>query len=107
MIKLYRGLIDILIDNSRRMDEMFTGHIRKQSLDDDGGDFGVSGFWNLLLEVTFLLFIKTFIAIGVVLTVSLAIVFFPLYALKQSVINIINHRAPPFETNEPNFVEPK
>lgn len=105
MIKLYRGLIDILILCSRNMDEQFTKHIRKQS-SEDSGDFGVSGFWNLLLEVTLLLFIKLFIAIGVVLTVSLAIVFFPLYAIKQSVLNILNHRAIPFES-EPNFTEPK
>jgi hypothetical protein len=104
MIKLYRGLIDILILCSRNMDEQFTKHIRKQS-SEDRGEFGVGGFWNLLLEVTLLLFIKLFIAMGVVLTVSLAIIFFPLYALKQSVVNILNHRATPFE--EPTFTEPK
>jgi hypothetical protein len=78
------------------MDEMFTSHIRGVN-PDDGGDFGVNGFWNLLLEVTFLLFIKLFIICGVLLTVTLAVVFFPLYALKQSVLNILNYRAIPFE----------
>lgn len=104
MIKLYRGLINILILCSRNMDEQFTKHIRKQSTD-DGGEFGVCGFWNLLLEVTFLLFIKLFIAAGVLLTIMLAIIFFPLYALKQSIINILTHRALPFEEN--NFTEHK
>lgn len=104
MIKLYRGLIDILIHNSRQMDEMFCKHIRKGT-PDNSGDFGVSGFWNLLLEVTFLLFTKFFIACGVILTVSLALVFFPLYALKQSVVNILNHRALPFE--EPQHTDTK
>ena len=103
MIKLYRGLIDILIFNSRQMDEMFTKHIR-DGAPEGNGDFGVNGFWNLLLEVTFLLFTKSFIAIGVILSVSLAVVFFPLYALKQSISNILNHRATPFE---PEPVEPK
>jgi hypothetical protein len=103
MIKLYRGLIDILIFNSRSMDEMFTRHIRDGT--EAGGDFGVNGFWNLLLEVTFLLFTKFFIACGVVLTVSLAIIFFPLYAVMQAILNILNHRALPFE--EPTVVEPK
>ena len=104
MIKLYRGILDILILCSRNMDEQFTKHIRKHS-SDAGGEFGVGGFWNLLLEVTFSLFIKVFIASGVMLTVSLAVIFFPLYALKQSVLNILNHRALPFE--EPTFTEPK
>jgi uncharacterized membrane protein len=85
------------------MNEMITTHIRHDA-SVDGGDFGVNGFWNLLLEVTFLLFLKVFISVGVLLIVSLAIVFFPLYALKQSFLNIFNHRAIPFES-EP--AEPK
>lgn len=103
MIKLYRGLIDILIFNSRTMDEQFTKHIREGCQGDSDNDFGVKGFWNFLLEVTMVLFVKFFIAFGVCLTVSLAIIFFPLYAIKTSIMNIINHRAPPFE---PEFVEP-
>ena len=101
MIKLYRGLIDILIFNSRQMDEMVTNHVRKDA-PDDTGDFGVNGFWNLLLEVTFLLFTKMFIACGVLLTVGLAVVFFPLHAMRVSVINIMNHRADPFPVEQIN-----
>lgn len=102
MIKLYRGLIDILIFNSRQMDEMFTKHVREDA-PDNTGDFGVNGFWNLLLEVTFLLFTKMFIACGVLLTVGLALVFFPLHAMRVACINIMNHRADPFpvEQTEP------
>ena len=94
MIKLYRGLIDILIFNSRQMDEMFTKHVR-QDVPNNTGDFGVNGFWNLLLEVTFLIFTKMFIACGVLLTVALALVFFPLYALRVSVRNVLTHQATP------------
>lgn len=99
MIKLYRGLIDILIFNSRQMDEMLTKHVR-QDAPDYTGDFGVNGFWNLLLEVTFLLFTKMFIACGVILTVALAVVFFPLHALRVAVVNIVNHRAEPFTIDQ-------
>jgi len=103
MIKLYRGLIDILIFNSRTMDEMFTKHIREGCQSDDNNDFGVKGFWNFLLEVIMVIFVKVFIAFGVLLTVSLAVIFFPLYAIKTSVMNVMDHRATPFQ---PEFVEP-
>ena len=108
MINLYRGLIDILIYSSRQMDEMFTTHIRGENGngEDNSGDFGVSGFWNFLLEVVCLLFVKTFIIVGTILMVSLAIMFFPLYAIMTSILNIINHRAIPFEDNR-DYVEPK
>jgi hypothetical protein len=100
MIKLYRGLIDILIYNSRQMDEMFTKHVR-EDVPNNTGDFGVSGFWNLLLEVTFLLFTKMFIACGVLLAVSLALVFFPLHAMRIAIVNMLNHRAEPFPVEQP------
>lgn len=104
MIKLYRGLVDILIVNSRTMDQEFTEHIRDCESTGEN-DFGVKGFWNLLLEVVILLFVKLFVSFGVLLVTALAIVFFPLYALKTSISNVLNHRASSFV--DPEYVEPK
>ena len=87
------------------MDQQFTEHIRGECECDDDNTFGVKGFWNLLLEVIVILFVKMFVAFGVLLATSLAIVFFPLYALKTSISNILNHRAAAFE--DVAFVEPK
>ena len=104
MLKLYRGIVDILTERSEGLTLAFRNHIREFN---DGvthdNNFGVKGFWNLLLEITYVMYVKLFVAVGVVLTVTLTILFFPLYAMSMAVNNIMSHRAPPFE---PEFVEP-
>lgn len=104
MLELYRGLIDILIFQSRVMDEKTIFHIRGfNNGQTDSNNFGVSGFWNLLLEIAFIMFNKIIVAFGIVLTVVLAIIFFPLHALCVAMLNILNHRA---EVVDPTFIEP-
>jgi hypothetical protein len=104
MLKLYRGLVDILAAKCEGMSDSFSKHIRTFN---DGetrsNNFGVKGFWNLLLEVVYILYVKLFVAVGIILTVTLAVAFFPLHALHMTIINIMNHRAEPFpiEYNEP------
>jgi hypothetical protein len=49
------------------------------------------------------MYVKLFVAVGVVLTITLAIIFFPLYAMSVAINNIMTHRATPFE---PEYVEP-
>jgi hypothetical protein len=100
MIKLYRGIIDIFVFNSRQMDEMLTTHIR-HGVPPESGDFGAAGFWNFLLEVVMLIITKIFYIVSLSVTTALAIVFFPLHAIKQSVMNLLDHRAPPFQFIEP------
>ena len=103
MLQLYRGLIDILIYQSRGMDEQFMQHIRSFNEGDSNPEnFGVSGFWNFLLEIICVMFVRAFLVIGTTLFVCLAIIFFPLYAIRMAVMNIMNHRAEPFpiETEE-------
>jgi hypothetical protein len=104
MLSLYRGLVDILTDQCEKLNSEFIKHIRKFN-DGETADnnFGVKGFWNLLLEVVYILYVKLFVATGIVLTISLAITFFPLHALRVAFMNIMNHRAEPFPTeyNEP------
>ena len=104
MLKLYRGLVDILAAKCESMSESFSKHIRTfNDGETETNNFGVKGFWNLLLEVVFVLYVKLFVALGIILTISLAVVFFPLYALYMAMINIMSHRADtfPIEYNEP------
>lgn len=108
MLKLYRGLVDILITQGQEFDGELKNHIRQFN---DGitqdNNFGIKGFWNFLLEITMIMFVKLFIATGILLTVSLAIVFFPLYGLKVMTGNILNHRATPFPMEHIEPVEDK
>lgn len=102
MLQLYRGLIDILIYQARGMDEQFTNHIRSfNSGDENPENFGVSGFWNFLLEIICVMFVRAFLVVGTVLFVGLALVFFPLYAIRSGIMSIINHRAEPFVVEQP------
>ena len=105
MLKLYRGLVDILTTRCEGLNDAFAKHIREFNTGEtDTNNFGVKGFWNLLLEITYILFVKLFVTIGILLTVVLAVVFFPLHGLQMLIVNILNHRAS-FE-NHPSLVEP-
>jgi len=98
MLELYRGLLDILTARCESLNDAFAKHIRTfNDGESQSNNFDVKGFWNLLLEITFVMYVKIFVALGIVLTVSLAITFFPLYALTIALTNIIGHRALPFE----------
>lgn len=102
MLELYRGLVDILTARCEGLNAAFSNHIRTfNDGKNDENSFGVNGFWNLLLEIVFVMYVKIFAALGVVLTVALALLFFPLHAIRIAISNIINHRAEPFVIDEP------
>jgi preprotein translocase subunit SecG len=104
MLKLYRGIVDILTARCEDLNNGFAQHIREfNDGDSNDNNFGVAGFWNLLLEITFVMYVKVFAALGIVLTVVLALLFFPLHALRIAVTNMLNHRAEPFAVDQ---VEP-
>ena len=104
MLKLYRGLVDILTARCEGLNDAFSKHIRTfNDGETNDNNFGVKGFWNLILEIIYILYVKIFVAIGIVLTVSLAVVFFPLHAFRVAITNILNHRATPFEQD---YIEP-
>lgn len=115
MIKLYRGLVDILTSQCESLNKEFITHIRTFNEGGDEQSFGTAGFWNLLLEVVYILYVKTFVGVGILMTIGLAVIFFPLYALWNSVTNAFNfnmrfhqqeqHDQRP-EINQ-QFVEPK
>lgn len=111
MLKLYRGIVDILTARCEGLNDAFAKHIRAfNNGETDENNFGVKGFWNLLLEIVFVMYVKMFAALGIVLTVALALVFFPLHAIRIAILNMINHRADPFPVDyveQPVIVEKK
>lgn len=101
MLELYRGLVDILTARCEGLNAAFSNHIRTfNDGKNDENSFGVNGFWNLLLEIVFVMYVKIFAALGVVLTVALALLFFPLHAIRIAISNIMNHRAEPFNIDQ-------
>jgi len=104
MISLYRGIVDILINQTEMLNKQFVKHIRTDA------NFGTAGFWNLLLEVTYIFYVKSFVAIGIVITLTLAVIFFPLYALRKSLSGAFSGTMPNFDQpisyEEPKMGEP-
>ena len=108
MLKLYRGIVDILICRSEGLNSAFAKHIREFNQGDDDQNYGTTGFWNLLLEVTYLLYVKLFVGLGLLITISLAICFFPLYAMTKAFggsFNAIRYESKPIEFTEPSLNE--
>lgn len=105
MINLYRGLVDILINQTEMLNKQFVKHIRTFNDGDPEENFGTAGFWNLLLEVTYIFYVKTFVAIGIGITILLAVVFFPLYALRKSMSTVFVMQR--FEHQPMVYEEPK
>lgn len=94
MLKLYRGLVDIFIKQSLVQEQEFVKHVRSEApAVVEEGTIGTRGFWNLMLEIVFVLFTKTVFLFGLVTVALLAIVSFPLYGIWQGILMMINHRA--------------
>ena len=110
MLKLYRGLVDIFIKQSLVQEQEFVKHVRSDTpAVAEEGTIGTRGFWNLMLEIVFVLFTKTVFLFGLVTVGVLAIISFPLYGIWQGVMMMINHRAAfePAVIEEPPKQEPK
>jgi hypothetical protein len=82
MLELYRGLVDIIVSNCRVLEADLIQHIRRDVTAKTiaPNTFGVCGFWNLMLEIIFVMFAKITFVLGITLTSVLAILFFPLNA---------------------------
>jgi hypothetical protein len=83
MTELYRGLIEILVMRFIEQVETLRMHIRANNsgrVENFEIDIGVSGFWNLMLEITFTIFSIIFLLSGVCLAATLAIVSYPFAA---------------------------
>ena len=110
MLKLYRGLVDIFIKQSLVQEQEFVKHVRSDTpAVAEEGTIGTRGFWNLMLEIVFVLFTKTVFLFGLITVGALAIISFPLYGIWQGIMMMINHRAAfePAIIEEPPKQEPK
>lgn len=81
IIELYRGLMNILIQQNLQFERNLIEHIRpfhkvRELQPGESGFF--NGFWNFMLEVSMVLFSKFIFVSGIILVLSLAIIFFPL-----------------------------
>jgi hypothetical protein len=107
MISLYRGIVDILITQTEVLNKQFVKHIRTFNDGDPTENFGAAGFWNLLLEVTCIFYVKAFVAIGIAVALGLALIFFPLYALRKAILGAFSGTMPKFEQQPITYEEPK
>jgi len=86
--------------------KQFVKHIRTFNEGNPNGNFCSAGFCNLLREGTYIFYVKSFVAFGIIMTVSLAIVFFPLYALRKAISGAFSGTMPRFD--QPiSYEEPK
>jgi len=111
MIKLYRGIVDILLTQSRDMGGQVSKHIRGTLTNKnvEENENGTTGIWNLLLEVIFLVFGQLILLVGLSIVASFAIVFFPMQAVWRAFMDMTNFRTSynNIGENQPVSVEPK
>ena len=111
MIKLYRGIVDILVTQSRDMGGQVSKHIRGTLTNKnvEENENGTTGIWNLLLEVIFLVFGQLILLVGLSIVASFAIVFFPMQAVWSGFMNMTNFRTAynNIQETKPVGVEPK
>jgi hypothetical protein len=83
MTELYRGLLQILVMRCIEQIESLRVHIRSHNSGKSeivDFDIGVTGFWNLLLEIVFTLFTVIFLILGILLIAILAVTSYPFAA---------------------------
>ena len=83
MTELYRGLLQILVMRCIEQIESLRIHIRSHNLGKSeivDFDIGVTGFWNLLLEIVFTMFTVIFLISGISLIAILAVTSYPFAA---------------------------
>ena len=111
MIKLYRGIVDILLTQSRDMGGQVSKHIRGTLTNKnvEENENGTTGIWNLLLEVIFLVFGQLIFLVGLLIVATFAIVFFPMQAVWRGFMDMTNFRTSynNIGENQPVSVEPK
>jgi len=102
MINLYRGISDRFTSNIRQLEDDFKELIRGSYTENpDDNTYGSAGFWNFLLEIVLTLFVRSFIILSILLTVSMASIFFPLNAVKNAFANLFTKMGPTQFVEEP------
>jgi hypothetical protein len=81
IIDLYRGLMNILVEQNLQLEKRMVEHIRPFHAPrklDPGISSIFNGFWNFMLEICMVLFSKFIFIFGILIITALAIIFFPL-----------------------------
>jgi hypothetical protein len=102
MTDLYRGLLEILVMRCIEQIESLRAHIRSHNSGKSeiiDFDIGVTGFWNLLLEIVFTMFTVIFLISGICLIAALAISSYPLAAFINYGAWLLNNIKNPQEKN--------
>jgi hypothetical protein len=84
MTDLYRGLLEIFVMRCIEQIESLRVHIRSHNSGISKNidfDVGITGFWNLILETLFTIFVIAFLMLGICLTACLAILSYPFAAI--------------------------
>jgi len=102
MTELYRGLLLVLTNKFNELILSFRMHIQsfKQDTSDPSNYFDVDvlGFWNLMLEIVFVLYTLICLTSGVILISILAVLFYPCHAfLRYTSLILRNIKSPPPE----------
>jgi hypothetical protein len=99
MTELYRGLLEILVMRCIEQIESLRVHIRSHNSGKSeivDFDIGVTGLWNLLLEIVFTIFTVTFLISGIALIAVLVVSSYPFAAfLNYGAWLFRNTRNPP------------
>ena len=92
MLRLYRGLVDIFIKQSLVQEQEFVNHVRSEVPGIvEEHTIGVRGFWNLMLEIVFVIFTKTVFLLGLITVAVLAVLSFPLYRSEEHTSELQSH----------------
>ena len=102
MTELYRGLLEILVMRFIEQVETLRMHIRANNsgqVENFEMDIGVTGFWNLMLEIVFTVFSILFLITGVCLAAALAVISYPFSAfINYGSWLLANTKNPPDDT---------
>ena len=102
MTDLYRGLLEIFVMRCTEQIESLRTHIRSHNSgisENIEFDIGITGFWNLILETLFTIFVVAFLMLGICLTACLAIVSYPFSAIINYVIWLLWYTKNPPNNN--------
>jgi hypothetical protein len=108
MTDLYRGLLLVLTEKFTDLISTLRMHIRLyRSMDSNILDMGVSGFWNLMLEVIFTLFGIGCLCAGILLTAVLAVFAYPLKAMLNMTESVLRSVRNPQHEVESQKIPPQ
>ena len=89
MLNFYRGILDILSNNSTQLGDQLTRHVRQFNDGVEENGFGAKGFWNLLLELALNFYVKFVTTSGIIIAVTFIIIFFPLNLFKNAFAQLL------------------